>query len=613
MCGILVAFDAGGICEKTLWRMMDGMHHRGPDARQVVFPSGRSLALGHLRLKIIDVSDGANQPLVSECGRFTVVFNGEIYNYREIRSELGEDFWHWRTSSDTEVLLAAWKKWGQGALHRFVGMFAFAIFDAQERTVSLARDRFGIKPLYYCADKTGDRWAFASEIPPLFQVLGQVSPNESAIRTYLEEGAYDHTSQTFFRDISAVAAGSVVTIDLRNGHWHAESWYDFIGRVPDLAGWSRDDMVGEASRLIQQAVRSHLVADVSLGLNVSGGADSAMLISVAGNAARQRLHLFNQDYLGYSEMQWVSEIVGDNDLHVATLGADDIYSWLPATVRSQGEPFGGVTVCGYNALYRQAEAVGVRVLLDGNGVDEIFLGYQRYHGVYVNAAPSPLDRELRAEGYRKFWRAECVAERKGAAIDGSYGVRPEALGVRLRQVDPLMHPRPIEVEDPVRSAALMDLLYYKIPRGLRFNDRVSMAHSRELRIPFLDHRLVEFACGVPTNALISELGTKLLFRQILGNKVSGSVAFAAKRSVQSPQREWLARDWQSYVEALLASDSFCGRGWVDPHEARKAYNAYLAGDNLNSFFIWQWVNLELWARTFLDDAFGFCGEHGSTR
>ena len=152
----------------------------------------------------------------------------------------------------------------------------------------------------------------------------------------------------------------------------------------------------------------------------------------------------------------------------------------------------------------------------------------------------------------------------------------------------------------MRQAAAGDLLCAKIPRGLRFNDRISMAHSRELRVPYLDHRLVEFAFGIPTSLLLNRKGGKALFRDILARRAPASVAYARKRSVQSPQREWLAAGWRPMVESVLASKSFASRGWIDPNKARHVYSEYLAGSRENSFFIWQWVNLELWAREYLD-------------
>lgn len=190
--------------------------------------------------------------------------------------------------------------------------------------------------------------------------------------------------------------------------------------------------------------------------------------------------------------------------------------------------------------------------------------------------------------------------KKGASIDGTNGLRPEVVSSGLQTVELLKVPELPDFVDPVRRAAAEDLYFSKIPRGLRFNDRLSMSHSKELRAPYLDHRLVEFAFGLPINVLINERGGKAIFRDVLARYAPESVAYAKKRSIQSPQREWLGNGWRSLVEDILSSESFAARGWIDPVIAKQAYTNYLKGDQENSFFVWQWVNLELWARSQLD-------------
>jgi asparagine synthase (glutamine-hydrolysing) len=597
MCGIVTLFNPTGVNQSLGAEMLKDLHHRGPDASGSQLRDSNKLFLGHTRLKIIDVSDGANQPMQSPCGRYTLTYNGEIYNFRELRQELG-DFWQWRTESDSEVLLAAWARWGQASLERFVGMFAFAIHDNDLGQVFLVRDRFGIKPLYYVQNQ--EQWAFASEIQPLLRLRREVRANESTIRTYLESGLYNHGRDTFFEGINAVEPGTSIIVDLRSGEWRCHRWYRLADRMLDLSAATPEELEEEAGRLIEQAITSHLVADVEVGLNVSGGVDSSMLVRTTIEKLEQA-HLFNQDYDGYSELPWVREVAEDGILHVANLLSEDIERLLMPTVRSQAEPFGGVTVCGYNALYDLAVKHGVTVLLDGNGVDEIFLGYKRYHQIFVHATEDQRERLRRAAEFEEFWGSVAKHPAEGRSIDGTSGLRPIAMSDHLKtDVSPLP---PIEVEgfdDSVRHAAAEDLLHAKIPRGLRFNDRVSMAHSRELRVPFLDHRLVEFAFGIPTEKLFGSKGTKLIFRNLLAQKASDNVAYAAKRSVQSPQREWLANDWRKLVESIIMSDSFRERGWFSVEETQKAYQAYLGGDRENSFFIWQWINLELWANEYLN-------------
>ena len=597
MCGIVIRFDATGISESLCAQMLKDLHHRGPDASGSILRDSHKLYMGHARLKIIDISDVANQPLLSPCGRYAMVYNGEIYNFKEIKKELG-DYWQWRTHSDSEVLLAAWIRWGEDCLKRFVGMFAFAIHDSDTQKIKLVRDRFGIKPLYYARDE--DQWAFASEIQPLLRTLKERCANESTIRTYLETGLYTHSKDTFFENIYAVDPGTLVSINLNTGKWQQHHWYSLAEHIPDLSEATLEELEIEADKRIEEAISSHLVADVDVGLNVSGGVDSSMLTRVTIDTLDEA-HLFNQDYDGYSELPWVREVAEGGILHVASLRSEDIEDWLMPTVRSQGEPFGGVFVCGYNALYDLAQKNGVTVLLDGNGVDEIFLGYKRYHQLYVHAANDQKEHQRRLAEFEGFWGDTAKPPAAGRAIDGTSGLRPQAMSDHLKSEVSLLPSIDVQgFDDPVRHAAAEDLLHSKIPRGLRFNDRVSMAHSRELRVPYLDHRLVEYAFGIPEEKLFTPRGTKSIFRDSLARKANSNVAYAVKRSVQSSQREWLANEWRPTVESVLSSNSFRDRGWFDVDKTKKAYQAYLDGDSDNSFFIWQWLNLEWWFREFLD-------------
>lgn len=599
MCGLIAAWDPAGLVDAPLAEALGDLRHRGPDAQGSLWREEHRLHLAHTRLKIIDTTDGANQPFVSPCGRWAIAYNGEIYNFRELREEIA-DRWNWRTHGDTEVLMAAWSLWGEACLQHFVGMFAFAIHDATEHSLTLVRDRFGIKPLYHVA--VGSRRVFASEIPPLLRFHQKVTADEATIRTYLELGLYDHGTHTFFNNVCSLEPGTLTRIDLRSGCEASRRWYSLAEHVPDLSGASEEELTDRVEELVLQAVSSHLVADVEVGLNVSGGVDSAMLTRAA-IARLGTAHLFTQDYHDYSEAPWVREISAGGVLHISELLFTHIDALLLPTCAIQSEPFGGVTVCGYDALYAEACAQGVTVLLDGNGVDEAFLGYDRYHQAWVWAARDDGERDRRASEYRSFWGRSPAAPvaAGGIAIDGSRATCGEAISPRLLASTASILSATVEAFDcPVKNLAAADLLHNKISRGLRFNDRMSMARSRELRVPFLDHRLVEFAYGVPTEYLLNERGSKALFRKVAERHMPAAVAFSAKRSVQSPQREWIANEWRARIEAVLGSASFADRGWVDPAAALQAWKRYLDGARDNSFPIWQWLNLELWARAFLD-------------
>lgn len=607
MCGILGIYDPGGVNPQAARELLNLLQHRGPEAEGLWCGEDGRLLLGHRRLKIIDLSDNANQPMSSPCGRWTIIFNGEIFNYLDLR-RLYRGPWNFRTSSDTEILLAMLTERGISALHDCVGMFAFALYDRMHNRLTLVRDRFGIKPLYF-TDLPSDGFAFASEIPPLLKQHKTARPNRDMVRTYLETTMYDFSRDSFFQDVHSIRPGCALHVDLRNGKRQEELWYDMAARLPDLSGANEEDLILEGRRRLEVAIKDHLVADVRTGLNVSGGVDSSVLVAIAQQQA-SNIHVFTQDYPPpYSEEAWVREVIGNTSLHLVKLTDVDIRQALDRTVALQAEPFGGAFVIGYDYLYAAADQEGITVLLDGNGIDEVFLGYQKYHAAAVRLAANDAEWQTQAAEYRQFWQAEPPKLGSEApttqSIDGSDGARPAAITPSLRANTRILsgYKPATSFEDPVRMMAAADLISTKIPRGLRFNDRMSMGRSKELRVPFLDHRLVEFGFAIPRQYLLNATGSKALFRRIARGLIPESVAMAKKRSVQSPQREWLAEQWRGLVQDILTSQRFSERGWVNPVFAAKIYQNYIDGRRENSFFIWQWINLELWARRFLD------GEH----
>jgi len=598
MCGLVASFNPLGVNTGLLAKALGMLKHRGPDNQGYKTVCDGKVFLGHVRLKIIDLSDASNQPMVSPCGRYLLVYNGEIYNFKELMNEIGSD-WKWRTRSDTEVLLAMYVRYGKKCLDRLSGMFTFVIYDTHKKTLFIARDRFGIKPAYFTNEN--GQFSISSEIPPLLKLIEQVNEDSSMIRTYLETGMYNFDEHTFFDNVYSLKAGHYLDFDCSTGKLQLTQWYDFLEHVMDLSKYTYDDLVFETEEKINSAISSHLISDVNVGLNVSGGVDSSMLVKQTLKELKTA-HFFTQDYDGYSELPWVNEISDGGTLHVSTLDSDLIDDVLNAEVISQAEPFGGVTVCGYNYLYRNADKNNITVLLDGNGVDEIFLGYKKYHQSYVNEANNDLDRTKRENDYEEFWSEKIsgVNSNNCLAIDGTIPVKSGVISSRLLECNAYSVPKIEYFDSKVRNNAATDLLYTKIPRGLRFNDRVSMSNSKELRVPFLDHKLAEFAFGIDNKFLLNKKGTKVIFRDILAKFAPDNVAYSSKRSVQSPQREWLAKQWKNKVTDVINSESFLERGWVDPDKANKAFNQYIDGDNSNSFFIWQWLNLELWAREYLN-------------
>tara|TARA_R110002096_G_scaffold16898_2_gene57708 strand:+ start:38381 stop:40081 length:1701 start_codon:yes stop_codon:yes gene_type:complete len=562
--------------------------------------------MGHARLKVIDLSDHANQPFTSNCGEYEIIFNGEIYNFRELREGIADrcDF---RTNSDTEVLLNLYRLHGPDMLDKLNGMFAFVILDRPQNRLFLARDRFGIKPLYYA--RLRGMFTFASEIKPILHMADDAQPDKRMIATYLATSHCDFGEETFFEGVRQLPAGGQMLFDLADGTEQIRRWYslaDAVGRTEVPTG----DVTECVAETIRRAIDRHLVADVQVGLNISGGVDSAALVHFVTRALGS-CHSFTQDFQGYSERPWVEEVAQGKAVraHFADLKSADIRAELERTVQHQEQPFGGVAVVGYSFLYAMAREHNITVLLDGNGVDETFLGYKKYHLEHLEELQGTQRFDHALVDYCAFWdetRETALARisalaRDSSMIDGTPHEAGSHMGSALANLDQYRLPQVDDFESSLRNSAARDLLHTKIPRGLRFNDRMSMMHSRELRVPFLDHELVELAYTLPVESLIDASGTKSVLRRALADWITPKIAFAPKRSIQTPQNDWLANDWRDLVEDLIGSPSFASRGWVEPARARKAFEAYLTGERATSFFIWQWINLELWARAFFDE------------
>ena len=565
MCGIAGIFgaDASGI-----EAMVAALGHRGPDGRGT--HRDGDAALGHTRLSIIDLSDCGLQPMSDPSGRWWIVFNGEIYNYLELRSELDWDF---RTRTDTEVLIAAWAKWGPACLDRLLGMFAFLIWDARERTLFAARDRFGVKPLYLHARPDGSL-LLASEIKALHAAGVSADPDAAAWATYLAYGLKDHRPErTFWAGVQALPPGCLLR--WREGDWSVSRWYDLAERVGSGLDLRSDETVIEEYRgLLEDSVRLRFRSDVPVGINLSGGLDSSTLLGlvqrVQGPESDVQAFTFVTGDPAYDELPWVEQMLARtcHPLVVCPLSPGEVPGLAESVARFEDEPFGGLPTLAYARLFERAREAGVVVLLDGQGMDEQWAGYDYYR--------TPADETV-------------------SIIQGTQGrsVRPECLAPELRaQAERPELPSPFP--DRLRNLQYRDICFTKIPRALRFNDRVSMRSSTELREPFLDHRLVELALRQPPERKIREGRQKWMLRCLVEHLLPRGVVEAPKRPLQTPQREWLRGPLRGWADGQI--ERALSNGWLDPDAVRREWRAFCAGEGDNSFFVWQWISLGLLVR-----------------
>ncbi len=581
MCGISGIAGLGWQKEQ-LQAMVASQHHRGPDNTALYIDPSCKVGLGHNRLSIIDLSPAAHQPISNYDGSLWLVFNGEIYNYLELRSELGD--YPYRSQTDSEVILTAYERWGAKCLDRFVGMFAFIIWDSRAQRLFAARDRFGVKPLYYHTRPDGTL-LLSSEIKALHAAGVAANPDPVAWATYLTCGVYDHSERTFWSKVKSLPPG--YSMSWQEGTLRTCCWYDLADRVgPEFDSRPVDVVQEEYLGILKQSIRLRFRSDVPVGINLSGGLDSSTLLAlvqaVQGPDSDVKAFTFITGDPEYDELPWVRESLArtQHPLVICPTRVEDVPDLARSVQFHQDEPFGGLPTLAYARLFEEARQQGVIVLLDGQGMDEQWAGYDYYRGLVSDNRPS----------------SQAVM----GPVQGSHDrpVRPDCLVPEFRvQADPLLGSNPFP--DRLRSQQYLDTRYTKIPRALRFNDRISMRSSTELREPFLDHRLFELALRQLAERKISNGTHKRLLRQIVRTLLPDSVAEAPKRPLQTPQREWLRgalKDWaNTWIQEALSE---YGGVWLDRTATQRAWDAYCEGVSDNSFYVWQWINLGLWRNCF---------------
>lgn len=568
MCGI-AGIISSNPSEEELKGMLQKQGHRGPDHTGTYIDEGFA-AIGHNRLSIIDLSSEANEPFTDYSGRYYLSFNGEIYNYKELREEL-KQIYNFRTSSDTEVLIAAYLQWGKDCLHIFRGMFSFAIWDSLEKKLFAARDRFGVKPFYYTTE--GDSFYFSSEIKTLQHLKGRKQPNEKIWSNYFTYGSYGMPWETFFQNIEQLPGGHL--LNFSDGNLSIEKWYDFkeeVAKIPK--GLNLEQAKDIYSRLLKESIFLRFRSDVPVGFNISGGVDSSLLLALVNKFKyNEKIHAYTF-YTGdpnYDELPWVEKMIAttNNPLTKIKFTSEEVESAAKTTGKFQDEPYGGIPTVAYSKLFQKAREDGIKVLLDGQGMDEQWAGYDYYANANTNS--NLPQKTIQGIGNKSPYREEVLASKFAALAE-----------------EPV-YPKPFD--NILQNTQYRDLFYTKIPRALRFNDRISMASGIELREPFLDHKLVEFAFAMPDEYKISNGIHKFLLREILKDLAPKDLSYAPKRLLQTPQREWLAEDLQDFVENQLEKLKHCANAdWFDHEKIKQHWQKYQEGNNDSSFHIWQWIN-----------------------
>ena len=557
MCGIsgIIGMKADS---KMLTSMLAKQNHRGPDYTGSWLQNG--VALGHNRLSILDLSDASHQPFHSLNERYILIFNGEIYNYLELKEEL-KPYFNFKTSSDTEVLLAAYEQWGEACLERFNGMFAFAIWDRKESSLFAARDRFGVKPFYYSFEE--NNFVFASEIPTLWEADIEKTPNNKVWASFFAYGSYGMPDETFWEGINQLPGGHF--LKYTNGQLTVERWYDFVSRVKALQNVCASDEEATITKLLNDAIKLRFRSDVPIGFNLSGGLDSSTLLALVNHTFpnNKEIEAFTF-YTGderYDELKWVELMLEGKvyPLNKCLLTVDKVANNVVEMAAYQAEPFGGIPTIAYTEVFKAAREKGILVLLDGQGSDEAWAGYDYYLG-----SSNAVIQGVKTSPFR---------------IDV---LNPEFLALAEKPI----YTTPFN--DDLLDKQYRDLFFTKIPRALRFNDRVSMLNSTELREPFLDYRLVEYVFSRSKDFKIKGGTQKWLLRKIASQYLGDDITLSPKRPLQTPQREWLANELKAWSFEQI--EKLEGHPWFNGKRLKQETLNYMNGNQENSFFLWQWIN-----------------------
>ena len=620
MCGVvgIYRFRSGGIVSpEEITGMSQTFVYRGPDDSGELCEN--NLGLGHRRLSIIDTSTRSKQPMESNDKDFVITYNGEVFNFVELRQELEKQGSTFKTASDTEVILEMYRKHGEKCVNYMIGMFAFAIWDRKNQSLFIARDRMGIKPLYYNIDDQGI--VFASEIKAILKVLKHKPVvNMTMFDAYMSVG-YTPTENTLFQGIFKLKPGHSMLI--QNGQVSTKQYWDLeFDREKDLG---EAYYIEKTKQLLEDAVRLRLRSDVPLGVFLSGGLDSSAIVSIMHKQGIKDIKTFSVAWDSgklYDETPYARKIskLFNTDHHEYIINPDDFLDFIPTYIWHMEEP---VTEAAAISLFYCAKVAKehVTVVLSGEGSDEVFGGYPIYNYMqtlekyrqipsiirkgclnplfnllggkwnkYTNLSNLPIeeryqgvsfyDQQLKNNLYTEETRQAISEHTISHSLDEFY--------------------RPHQGADIQTKMQYLDVKTWLVDDLLIKADRMSMATSLELRVPFLDHRLMEFSATIPTKYRLKKGITKYVIKKAMEDYLPNDIIHRKKMGFPTPLSTLFKGDLQNYARNLLDSDRFHNRGYFKPDKVRKILDEHIGGSSDHHKILWQLVVLEEWHRKFID-------------
>jgi len=632
MCGISGIWnrDQKPVDRLILQTFTEVIAHRGPDDGGYYFDDDCGLGLGHRRLSIIDLSLAGHQPMPSNDQKCWLVYNGEIYNYLELTAELTNLGYRFRSHSDTEMILAAYQAWGYACLDRFNGMFAFLLWDSRKQVLWAARDRFGVKPLYIW-ERSPNSIAFASEIKQFTTLPDwQAQVNPQRCYDFLAYGILDHTSETMFQDVWQLRGGEYLTMNCdpqanNFGKLLVKSWYQLPTQQQSL---SMPEAKQSFQDLLKDSVKLRLRADVTVGSCLSGGLDSSSIVCLSDQLRRESattvpFQTFSSCFenLRYDERSYIKTVIAQTDVqpHFIFPNGDELFAELDHLTWQQDEPFGSTSIFAQWCVFRQAGQSGVKVMLDGQGADELLAGYTKFYAAlfahllgswqwgtlvqeiatcrrYQNV--SEIKRMI--EPLLPAWIRQPLRRILGYASETSVpnwlnGNYLQSLGVNPQEIAKFVITSPKSIHDLSR----LQLTATSVPMLLHWEDRNSMAHSVESRVPFLDYRLVEFAYSLEDTIKIRQGQTKAVLREAMRDILPESIRTRQdKMGFVTPEVQWMRHGLRDRFELEFQEATANLEKWLQPDVLQQIFQSTLEGKQGMHNVIWRVISFSRWLKVF---------------
>ncbi|MBT5400497.1 asparagine synthase (glutamine-hydrolyzing) [bacterium] len=595
MCGI-AGISGRSVKNEDLVAACNSISHRGPNDSGIW--ASKDVSLLHTRLSILDLSYSGHQPMVDEKSGVVLVYNGEIYNYKELKKRMSDI--HFKGSSDSEVLLKMYLKYGISSVELLRGMFAFSIWDPRSQTLHLARDRFGIKPLYYNFD--GSSLIFGSEVKAISALGYKKQLNMGAVYDYLQHGKLEHNNQSLFEGIESLPAAHILSFNQKkikvSRYWSLSSDnIDESIKNPEEEVWEK----------LKEVVKLHMVSDVPVGVSLSSGLDSQLITHILDQIGYDNYHTFTYGFneKKYDEVARLG-LINSERQHFSILNSRDLITSLEQAMTVFESPLGGVGTISAWAMMSIPAKYNVPVLLSGEGSDELFAGYRYYYyawfrELYLSENHAQLAYELEAFnslyktklklGSEEFLKEVVHYKSIQRAPDGTNMSGNGFLGKKI--IESRFDEHKVDSNTTLRQAMISDITSLKLPKLLMFQDKASMAWGVESRVPFLDHELMELVYRLETKWMIRDGISKYLPKMILSKFCGVKYQETIKHFVSTPQREWLKKDAFDSIQKYLSNGILIDSGMIDFKSFMQEYDRYSSSKELgNSFFIWKILNLE---------------------